>query len=106
MVVFTVENKIKEVGVRKVMGASVSRLVLGLSADFMRLLLYASIITVPIAYFMFDKLFLSMQHFRANIGALEIIASILILFILGLATIMSQTIKAAQRNPVDSLRYE
>ena len=106
MVVFTVENKIKEVGVRKVMGASVSRLVLVLSADFMRLLLYASIITVPIAYFMFDKLFLSMQHFRANIGASEIIFSILVLFILGVITIMSQTIKAAMKNPVDSLRHE
>ena len=88
------------------MGASVSRLVLELSADFMKLLLIAAIITVPIAYFMFDKLFLSMQHFRANIGATEIILSILILFVLGVTTIMSQTIKAAQRNPVDSLRYE
>jgi len=106
MVVFTVENKIKEVGVRKVMGASVSRLVLGLSADFMRLLLYASIITVPIAYFMFDKLFLRMQHFRDNIGASEIIISILVLFILGVITIMSQTVKAAMKDPVDSLRHE
>ena len=88
------------------MGASVSRLVLGLSADFMRLLLYASIITVPIAYFMFDKLFLRMQHFRDNIGASEIMISILILFILGVITIMSQTVKAAMKDPVDSLRHE
>jgi putative ABC transport system permease protein len=106
MVVFTVENKIKEVGVKKVMGASVSQLVLGLSADFVKLLFYASVITVPIAYFMFDRLFLRIQHFRDNIGAFEIIVSILILFTLGVITIMSQTIKAAQRNPVDSLRYE
>jgi putative ABC transport system permease protein len=106
MVVFTIENKIKEVGVKKVMGASVSQLVLDLSADFIKLLLYASIITVPIAYFMFDRLFLRMQHFRDNIGALEIIGSILILFTLGVITIMSQTIKAARKNPVDSLRYE
>jgi len=106
MVVFTVENKTKEVGVKKVMGASVSQLVLSLSADFMKLLLYASIITVPIAYFMFDKLFLRIQHFRANIGVLEIMVSILILFTIGVLTVMSQTVKAAKRNPVDSLRSE
>jgi len=106
MVVFTVENKIKEVGVKKIMGASVFQLVMTLSADFMKLLLYASIVTVPIAYLMFDKLFLRMQHFRANIGAIEIGLSILVLFTIGLATVMSQTLSAAQKNPVDSLRYE
>jgi len=91
---------------KKVMGASVLQLVMALSADFIKLLLYASIITVPIAYFMFDKLFLRMQHFRANIGVIEIFVSILALFAIGFATVMSQTVRAARKNPVDTLRYE
>jgi putative ABC transport system permease protein len=106
MVVFTVENKIKEVGVRKVMGASVTQIVVRLSGDFFKFLIYASLITTPVAYFFFDKIFLRMQHFRANIEVFEVGLSILFLFAIGLITILSQTHKAANANPADTLRYE
>ena len=82
------------------------QLMTGLSADFLKLLIYAAIITAPIAYFAFDKLFLRMQHFRANIGVIEILGSILVLFTIGLLTVLSQTYKAANANPTDTLRYE
>ena len=106
MVVFTVENKMKEVGVRKAMGASVAQLVYSLSVDFIKFLVYAAIITTPIAYFFFEKVFLRMQHFRANVGLTEISLSILLLVFIGLVTILSQTRKAAYANPADILRYE
>ena len=106
MVVFSVENKIKEVGVRKVMGASVTQIVLRLSTDFFKYLIYAAVITTPVAYFFFDKIFLRMQHFRDNIGFAEIALSILFLFSIGLVTILSQTRKAANANPADTLRCE
>ena len=106
MVVFTVENKTKEVGIRKVMGASVTQILIRLSSDFFKFLVIASVIATPVAYIFFDKIFLRMQHFRANIGVLEVSLSIVFLFVIGLITILSQTHQAANANPADTLRYE
>jgi putative ABC transport system permease protein len=105
MVVFTVENKIKEIGVRKVMGASTMSITYILSRDFMKLLLVAAMIATPITFFLFDQ-FLQRQYFKMNIGVIEIVISLLLVMGLGLAAILSQTWRAAQANPVDSLRSE
>jgi putative ABC transport system permease protein len=105
-VVFTVRNRVKEVSIRKVMGASSESLVYLLSKDFMILLVIASIITIPTVSFLMERLLLTAQYYNAPIGAVEIIISLSIMLLLGMSTILSQTLKAANANPVDNLRVE
>ncbi|MEZ4946546.1 MAG: ABC transporter permease [Cyclobacteriaceae bacterium] len=106
MVVLTVESKTKEIGIRKVMGASVAGVIMMLSKDFMKLIVIASCIALPLTYLFFDKVYFRSQHYKIPIGAAEIVLSIVIILSFGLATILSQTMKAAQANPVDTLRND
>ncbi|MBS1681047.1 MAG: ABC transporter permease [Bacteroidetes bacterium] len=106
MVVFTVENRMKEIGVRKVMGASTLNITVVLSKDFVKLMLLAALIAIPIGYVFFNNLYLQTQYYHITVGFTEIAGSLLILFVLGLSTIFSQTIKAARVNAVDTLRCE
>ncbi|WP_143785773.1 ABC transporter permease [Ohtaekwangia koreensis] len=106
MVVFTVENRVKEVGIRKVMGASTTSIIVILSKDFMKLMSIAALIAIPLAYLFFDQVFVRMQYYHVPVGILEIVISLSLMFLLGLATIFSQTIRAARANPVDTLKCE
>lgn len=107
MVVYTVETRTKEVGVRKVMGATDGDVLFLLSKDFIKLMIIAAIIAIPITYFIFDKMLLGLQSaYPISIGFWEIIISLLVMVVLGGATILSQTIRAARSKPVDTLRYE
>ncbi len=103
---FTIKKRYKEISIRKVMGASSESLVLLLSKDFFILMVIASAITIPVMYFMFTHLLATTQHYSIEIGFLEIFISVMIMMILGLATILSQTLKAANANPVEFLRAE
>lgn len=103
---FTIKKRYKEISIRKVMGASTKRLVLLLSKDFVILMVIASVITIPFVYFLFNELLVSIQHYNIQIGFVEIILSLAIILFLGLTTILSQTLKAANANPVDNLRSE
>ncbi|MBE7171291.1 MAG: ABC transporter permease [Williamsia sp.] len=105
-VTFTIKKRVKEIGIRKVMGASSESLVFLLSKDFISLVLIASIFTVPAVYFLMDHLLVSIQHYSVQIGFLEIFASVTLILFLGLTTILSQTLKAAHANPVHNLRTE
>jgi putative ABC transport system permease protein len=105
-VVFTIRNRVKEVSIRKVMGASSEGLVYLLSRDFVALMVVASIITIPSVYFLMNWLLLTAQYYNTPIGFVEIGISVSLLLFLGLATIFSQTMKAANTNPVDNLRVE
>ena len=106
MVVFTSETKIQEIGIRKVMGASVMNLVVLLSRGFVRLLLISALIAIPLAYLVFDRLVLAQIAYRINIGITELGSGLLFLLVLGVLIIGSQTFRAAHRNPVESLRHE
>lgn len=105
-VVFTIRNRVKEVSIRKVMGASSESLVYMLSKDFIILLVIASIITIPTVAYLMEKLLLTAQYYNVSIGAVEILISLGIMLLLGMSTILSQTLKAANANPVDNLRVE
>jgi putative ABC transport system permease protein len=102
---FTVEKRIKEIGVRKVLGASVSGIVLLLSKEFLKLVLMANLIAWPIAYYFMSR-WLQNFAYRTSIGIGIFIISGLLALAIALLTVSYQSIKAALANPVDSLRYE
>ncbi|GAG89025.1 unnamed protein product, partial [marine sediment metagenome] len=105
MATYTIETKTKEVGIRKVLGATSRQLVLQLSKGFMSILLIAIVIAVPIAYFL-NNLWLQEFAFRVPISVGVISFGVVILLVLGILTIGSQTYRATTINPVDHLRNE
>ncbi len=106
MVVFTTENRIKEIGLRKVLGASENELIWLMAKGFIKLLLISAIIGIPISYFLFDFTLSQAQYNYAGINYIEITASLLMLFLLGGLTIYWQTRKVASINPIENLRNE
>lgn len=103
---FTIKKRVKEIGVRKVLGATAQSLIVLLSKDFVILMIVAAAIAIPVVYFMMSYLIANTQHYSMKVGVVEITISLLIMSFLGLATILSQTLKAANANPVDNLRTE
>lgn len=105
MAMYTTQTRIREIGLRKALGASVSGVVVLLSKSFLWLIGLGVLIGTPIAYFLSD-MFISNYAYRITITPWTMLSSIGLLFLLGVITISSQTIVAARRNPVKSLRYE
>ncbi|NIM57705.1 MAG: FtsX-like permease family protein [Candidatus Aenigmarchaeota archaeon] len=102
---FNAEQRTKEIGIRKVLGSSVSRIVMLLSKDLTKLVLLANIIAWPVAWLLLDR-WLQSFLYRTHINLdIFIIAGALTL-IIALFTVSYHSIKAATANPVDSLRYE
>ena len=102
---FTTLRRTKEIGIRKVLGASVSGIVILLSKDFLKWVLVANLIAWPLAYFAMNK-WLQNFAYRTNIGLSIFLLAAALVFVTALLTIILQAIKAALANPVDSLRYE
>ena len=102
---FSAEQRIKEIGVRKVLGASVTSIVALLSKDFLKLVIISIIIASPIAWFVMNK-WLESFAFRINISWVYFTLTALAAIIIALITISFQAIKAAVANPVESLRSE
>jgi putative ABC transport system permease protein len=101
----TTRQRTKEIGVRKVLGASVYSILSLLTTDFMKLILLANVVAWPIAYWGIT-LWLENYAFRINITpGLFIIPAVMVLSI-ALFTISIQTLKSAKANPVKALRYE
>jgi putative ABC transport system permease protein len=103
---FTITQRIKEIGIRKVLGASVPQIVGELSKDFLKLVLIAAVIAFPAAWYFIDKWFLSKFAFHVNMGWWVFVLAGVIALIIAFATISFQSIKAALANPVKSLRSE
>jgi len=102
---FTAQQNTKEIGIRKVLGASVSGIIILLTKEFIKWVLIANVIALPIAYYIMNKW---LQNFAYRVGLnwwLFVLAGGLAL-IIALLAVSYQTIKAATANPVDSLRYE
>jgi putative ABC transport system permease protein len=102
---FTAEQRTKEIGVRKVLGASVASIVQMLSSDFLKLILVASCLAVPIAWIGINK-WLQDFAYHINIGWWMLPASCTLAVVIALFTVSFQAIKAAIANPVKSLRTE
>ena len=102
---FTAGRRTKEIGIRKVMGASVSAIMLLLSKEFVRLVLVGFLVAVPLAYLTMNKWLEDFAYHVEMSPNIFLISGIVALSI-GLAAVAYQTIRAAVRNPVESLRYE
>jgi ABC-type antimicrobial peptide transport system permease subunit len=99
------EQRKKEIGIRKVLGASVSGVVFLLSRKFLKIILIANLIAVPASYFV-SRMFLSLFVLRTKLHADVVLATVAFTFALALITICFQVIRTALTNPVDSIRYE
>lgn len=104
--VYSMQLRVKEVGIRKVMGATELGLVGLLSRNFLAMMAIAICIGVPIAYFFFNLVLLPLNYYHTKVGVLEIFYSIVLMTGLGLLMIGSQTLKAATSNPAEVLRNE
>ena len=102
---YAAENRRKEIGIRKVLGASVPGIIILLSKGYTRWILAANFISWPIAYYAMHK-WLQSFAYRVDLGIKIFILSGLAAVCIALLTVGYQTIKAATANPVDSLRYE
>ncbi|MCF0073292.1 ABC transporter permease [Dyadobacter sp. CY261] len=105
IVTYSTGRRIKEVGVRKVMGASVAQIMHLLSASFVKMILIAAIIAVPIGYLL-GSLFLNIFTYHATIGPGVFFSCLAALLTIGLFTIGIQTYKAAATNPAETLRND
>jgi len=105
LVTFTAEQKTKEIGIRKVLGASVTGIVSMLSKEFLTLVLIASVIAFPVAWWAMHR-WLNDFAYRVNIGWWVFVVAGIIAMLIALLTISFQSIKAAIANPVKSLRTE
>ena len=105
LVSFMAEQRTKEIGIRKVMGASVSGIIVMLSKEFSKWIMLANIIAWPVAYFAMHK-WLQSFAYRTNMGIGTFLLSALLALAIAMLTVSYQSLKAATANPVDSLRYE
>ncbi|MEP6949894.1 MAG: FtsX-like permease family protein [Ginsengibacter sp.] len=105
LVIYTTTQRTKEIGVRKVLGASVVQIVTMISKDFMLLIIVAFVIAAPLAWLGMNK-WLGNFAFRTNISWWVFMLGAGIMIIIALFTLGFQTIKAAMANPVKSLRME
>jgi len=102
---YTAERRIKEIGIRKVLGASVSSIILLLNKDFSLLVLIANVAAWPIGYYVMHR-WLQDFAYRAGIAWWIFVLAAVMAFVISLLTISYQSIKAAITNPVNTLRYE
>ena len=102
---YTAQVRTKEIGVRKVLGASVPSVIKLLSGDFIKLVLIAIVIATPVSWYLMNK-WLQDFAYKTNIGWMIFAFAGITAIAIALVTISFQSIKAAVANPVKSLRTE
>ena len=105
LVAYVIEKRTKEIGVRKVLGATVANIWMMLSSDFGRLLLVGFIIAAPLSWYMMSQ-WIQNYELRTDISLLTIVLAGVLMVLIAVLTTSIQTIKASRLNPVDQLKEE
>jgi len=105
LTIYAAEQRVKEIGIRKVLGAGVGGIVLLLSKDFLKLVLIAAVMAIPVSWYFMHK-WLEDFAYRITINLWVFVLSALAAILIAMATICSQVVRAAIANPVKSLRTE
>jgi putative ABC transport system permease protein len=105
LTLITITQRIKEIGIRKVLGASITNILLLISKDFIGLIVIANVIALPLAYWGSYK-WLENYKFRIHFNAWYFIIPMITVFLIAVLTVSYQSIKAALANPVKSLKTE
>lgn len=106
MVVYTAETRVKEVSIRKVLGASAFGITMLLSKDYLKLIGWSIALGIPLAIGIYETVFTRIPDYHANLTVLDVVLGAFGLISLGLLTIASQTYKTALSNPADTLKSE
>ncbi len=102
---FTLQQRTKEIGIRKVLGATLSQLVGLLVRNYLVILTVAYLIAMPLSWYLLSE-WLSSYHFRIDIGAWMFIVPLVMVFGVSMSTVLYRVLGTVKSNPVDSLRYE
>ncbi|MEQ8245410.1 ABC transporter permease [Fulvivirga sp.] len=102
---FTIAQRTKEIGVRKVLGASVLSLISLLSKEFLRLVVIAGVLAIPLSYYLVD-FWLNNYTSRVEIGWWLYVLPIMAIIFIAMVSVIGQTLKSTMANPTDSLRNE
>jgi putative ABC transport system permease protein len=103
MAAYTAETRAKEISIRKVVGSNVSQIIVLLTKGFVKLLLIATVIAVPLAYFI-NNMWLQFFASRVSVSIGILLMGILLMLFISLLTVFSQSLKAAYANPVKNLK--
>lgn len=102
---YTVAKRTKEISLRKVLGATVFQIITLITKDYVRLILYAGLVAIPVAYWILSN-WLKDYAFHIEIGIWFFLLPLLLITAIALVTVLYQSVKAAIANPVKSLRNE
>ena len=105
LVSFTITQRIKEIGIRKTLGASTRSITVLLSGNFMKLILIACMISWPLIYYVMDK-WLQKFPYRIDLGFSIFFAGMILLFFISIVIVGSHSVRASHLDPVKTLRYE
>lgn len=103
--VYTIHKKTKEIGIKKILGASVAGITSELCGNFMIPLTLSALVGIPVSYYLVTW-WLAQYAYRIDITFFLFLMPLCLLLAIGLTTIIFQSVKAAGKNPVESLRYE
>jgi putative ABC transport system permease protein len=102
---YTVSKRMKEIGIRKVLGATIGQITRMVTKDYLKLVIVAGVIAVPVAYWLL-KNWLNKYAFRISIDIWFFLLPVLMIITIALITVLYQSVRAALANPVKSLRTE
>jgi len=105
LALYTVERRTKEIGIRKVFGASVTKIITLLSREFIKLVIIATVIAIPMAYLVL-RMILQVFFLKIRLDPIVFILIAVIMVIISFLTVLWQSLRTARKNPVMSLRYE